>query len=85
MSGESIQSYKLQGHQGSVSCLDISEIGLLSGSEDKTARLWDLREGKRRACLCIQTEGEVMSVAFEPPRKEPPCPLEGMFAKDSSV
>jgi len=41
---------------------------LLSGSEDGTARLWDLREHKRRACLCIQTPGggDVLSAVFAP-------------------
>ena len=61
---------KYQGHQGPVLCLDVSvdDACLLSGSEDSTARLWDLRENnKRRASLCIQTHGEVLSVAFSPP------------------
>jgi WD40 repeat protein len=39
---------------------------LLSGSEDHTARIWDLREHRRRACLCIQTPGDVLSAVFAP-------------------
>lgn len=41
---------------------------LLSGSEDCTARLWDIRDEstKRRASLCIRSHGEVLSVAFSP-------------------
>ena len=40
---------------------------LLSGSEDATARLWDLRERHLvRASLCIKTIGPVMSVCFGP-------------------
>ena len=41
---------------------------LLSGSEDGTARLWDLKCQPLRASLCIQAPngGEVLSVAFGP-------------------
>lgn len=46
---------------------------LLSGAEDATARLWDLRmnhssnsSSSCRASLCIQASGEVLSVAFGP-------------------
>ena len=69
-----------RGHQASVLCLDVSSTTplsscplLLSGSEDRTARLWDIREhnNKRRACLCIQTPGNVLSAVFAPP---PPPP-----------
>jgi WD40 repeat protein len=74
---QKITSAKYQGHQGSVLCLDVSSSSslssssplLLSGSEDRTARLWDLREhDRRRACLCIQTSGDVLSAVFAPPR-----------------
>jgi len=42
---------------------------LLSGSEDGTARLWDLRDHRRRACLCIRVPGggDVLSAVFAPP------------------
>jgi WD40 repeat protein len=43
----------------------ITAACLLSGSEDATARLWDLR-ASCRAALCIKTAGEVLSVAFGP-------------------
>jgi WD repeat-containing protein 53 len=39
---------------------------LLSGSEDGTCRVWDLR-ASCRASLCIKCPGEVLSVAFGPP------------------
>jgi len=56
---------------------------LLSGSEDETARLWDLR-APLRASLCIKAPGEVMSVAFS--RKEPPrIGNVGPFARDFCV
>jgi WD40 repeat protein len=91
-----IQSSKFHGHQGSVLCLDITDDGerapfLLSGSEDKTARLWDLRDHRRRASLCIQAEGEVLSAAFAPstPTQQQGTTsliaLEGAFALDFTV
>ena len=45
---------------------------LLSGSEDGTARLWDLRDHRRRACLCIRVPGggDVLSAVFSPPAVE---------------
>ena len=71
---------KLKGHRAAVLCLDISppvsstsSSLLLSGSEDGTARLWDLREHQRRgACLCIQTidGGDVLSAVFAPPHPQ---------------
>lgn len=63
-----------RGHTGAVLCLDhtsslqqpnfILGANLLSGSEDKTCRLWDLRS--QRTSLCMICPGEVLSVAFEP-------------------
>ena len=89
MSSDCIQSSKIHGHQGSVLCMDITEDAfVLSGSEDKTARLWDLRDSRNRACICIQALGEVLSVAFAPklPDVGPSSPLEGgVFAKDLTV
>lgn len=90
-----IQQVQLKGHKASVLCLaHSSEIHapiqhqwtvayLLSGSEDATARLWDLRT-PLRASLCIQAQGEVASVAFSrkiPPRTE----ASGPFARDFCV
>lgn len=49
------------------SCTPTSAGCLLSGSEDGTCRLWDLRE-KLRASLCIKTSGTVLSVAFYGPQ-----------------
>lgn len=85
-----IQSTKYQGHQGSVLCLDLTDDDnlLLSGSEDQTARLWDVRDSnKRRACLCIRTHGEVLSASFAPfGRKESPTEVsQSMFAQDHTM
>lgn len=77
MSNNSIPSIQLKGHGGPVLCLEHnssvlnagSEVTagcLLSGSEDQTCRLWDLRAGLR-ASTCILAGGEVTSVAFAPP------------------
>jgi WD repeat-containing protein 53 len=69
-----IRSQKFRGHSGSVLCLDhcsslprhllssnLSDC-FLSGSEDKTCRLWDVRTTK--TSICIQCADEVLAVAF---------------------
>eukprot|EP00536_Pseudo-nitzschia_multiseries_P005593 jgi/Psemu1/254647/estExt_Genewise1Plus.C_1070035 len=71
-----ITNAKFKGHGAAVLCLDLlspsssqsSSSLLLSGSEDGTARLWDLREHRRRACLCIKVPGggDVLSAVFAP-------------------
>ena len=86
-------SAKYQGHTAPVLSLAVSEDYslLLSGSEDHTARLWDLRDNnRRRASLCIQTGGEVLSVAFTPKNNGvledmPAVQLSSPFAKDHSM
>ena len=96
-----VGSVQWQGHQGPVSCLDSSGPNdnsgnnlLLSGSEDKTARVWDLR-GPPRASLCIMAPGEVFSVKFAPtdPNRSVGSstadttsrPLASTFAQDHTV
>lgn len=65
-----VSSFPLKGHRDSVLCLDHSSHAvtgdthgilssgdyLLSGSQDGTARLWDLKGSKRQTCLCISTQ-----------------------------
>lgn len=70
---------------------------LLSGSEDGTARLWDLRDHRRRACLCIRVPdcGDVLSAVFAPPAPPTASPSssptnirgenEGTFSKNCTV
>lgn len=89
---------KYQGHTAPVLSLAVSEDCLLSGSEDHTARLWDLRENsRRRASLCIQAGGEVLSATFTPkqnheissngggPPEEEEEELASPFAKNHSM
>mmetsp|Transcript_26957 Transcript_26957/g.58926 ORF Transcript_26957/g.58926 Transcript_26957/m.58926 type:complete len:457 (-) Transcript_26957:27-1397(-) len=78
-----LQKTTLKGHRGAVNCVahsssvrtnrtssGTSSCYLLSGSDDGTARLWDLRS--QRAALCILAPAcedgtkEVTSVAFHP-------------------
>jgi len=73
-----IHSVQLKGHQAAISCLDHSSgcatsvrpSLLLSGFEDGTCRLWDLRIGRSVSCIkqCSGSNcsGEVLSVAFGP-------------------
>jgi len=99
-----LSNVKLKGHKAAVLCLDVSSPSqsslplsssplLLSGSEDGTARLWDLREHKRRACLCIKVAGggDVLTAVFAPPK--PPSAVaattipneNARFARDCTV
>ena len=91
-----VQTVQLKGHQKAVLCLDHSSsssasgsttgtsVGpslLLSGSEDGTCRLWDLRTGRTASCIKCSSAAangatggsvsasppsEVLSVAFGP-------------------
>lgn len=98
LASHNIQSVKLQGHHGAVLCLDHNSTGgggpgsnkitegcLLSGSEDGTARLWDLRASPR-SVTCIVAGEEVTSVAFGQPS---PSPTESAgiseFSRDFTV
>jgi WD40 repeat protein len=81
-----VTSTKLKGHQGPVLCLAHSgtntsgvstasqssaAASLLSGSEDSTSRVWDLRSNCVRASLCIKAPGAVLSVSFGPRWTDP--------------
>mmetsp|Transcript_14310 Transcript_14310/g.16403 ORF Transcript_14310/g.16403 Transcript_14310/m.16403 type:complete len:84 (+) Transcript_14310:104-355(+) len=80
-----IVSFTLKGHKSSVNCLSYQNETslLLSGSDDTTARLWDLRTSK--ASLCIRTDSPVTSVAFGKGPSKEEIVLSGPFAKNSSV
>ena len=91
LSGSNIQSTKIKGHTGAVLCLDNNNHGgsssvggcLLSGSEDGTARLWDLRSSPK-ASTCIVAGGEVTSVAFGLPSATESSPGDE-FSRDFTV
>lgn len=101
-----VHSEKFQGHGAAVLCLDVlsqstsdSSVSipsststlLLSGSEDGTARLWDLRDHRRRACLCIKIPGggDILSAVFAPTSPSTyavlPNDSESAFSKNCSV
>lgn len=42
---------KLQGHKDNINSIDIQEGLILTGSEDKTCRLWDLKSKKSLKCI----------------------------------
>lgn len=61
----------LRGHRGQVLCVEGGSAAenprlLLSGSEDRTARVWDVRERARAARLLSGVGDAVTSVAFVP-------------------
>jgi mono/diheme cytochrome c family protein len=53
------------GHQGAILCIALSPDGrqAVSGSEDRTVRLWDVASGRQLRCFEGHT-GEVSAVAF---------------------
>ena len=61
------QLFLLEGHTDAVRCIAFSADGrrLVSGSEDKSIRLWDARGGKKLGRIAGHTGG-VTSVAFAP-------------------
>ena len=62
-----ISSQHLQGHTGSVNAVAVTPDGrqVVSGSEDKTLRVWDLATGKTKMTLQGHTES-VIAVAVTP-------------------
>ena len=86
MEEDSIRKYSFKGHKGSVLCLAHDSVSslLLSGCEDETARLWDLRTSK--TALCLLAGGEVTSVAFAPSSSSPAATLQPLpFARNNQV
>ncbi len=69
---------KLTGHSGSVLCLDSStsnEGVLVSGSEDRTSRLWDIRASKQKAVRCFLGFDETVRVITIDSTSTLPLPL----------
>lgn len=79
---------QLRGHKKSVLCVDASEGGRLvvSGSEDCSARLWDLRTDRAVKCFagCFNNNA-IDSVAFVPTQSTSHAPAELVLASGSDV
>lgn len=56
----------LKGHENSVNCILNHPLGLFSGSEDKTVRLWDLRQQRCVRCLKGDIYDEVACLSTYP-------------------
>jgi WD40 repeat protein len=59
---------KLKGHKKAVNCLDVSfheEHLLASGSDDRSARIWDTRTNKSVRCVLGCFSGSVESICFD--------------------
>lgn len=58
----------LRGHRGSVNCLAVGRFDdklLISGSDDKTVRMWDLRMNGARAARCFMGFAEPINALSE--------------------
>nr|XP_028586334.1 F-box/WD repeat-containing protein 4 isoform X2 [Podarcis muralis] len=60
-------SFKFLGHEQEVNCVDCQGAIVVSGSRDRTAKVWSLSPGRTGQCLhTIQTEDRVWSIAISP-------------------
>lgn len=55
---------QLSGHKNIVNSIDVKDGLLCSGSEDKTARLWDMKSLKTISCLVNLKKGGISCVKF---------------------
>ena len=56
----------LQGHGNSVNSMIHHPMGFITGSEDKTVRLWDLRQNRAVRCICGDIYDEVGCLSTYP-------------------
>ncbi|KAJ7325125.1 hypothetical protein JRQ81_018145 [Phrynocephalus forsythii] len=60
-------SFKFLGHEQEVNCVDCQGGIVVSGSRDRTAKIWTLSPGRAGQCLhTVQTEDRVWSTAISP-------------------
>ncbi|XP_042315470.1 F-box/WD repeat-containing protein 4 isoform X2 [Sceloporus undulatus] len=60
-------SFKFLGHEQEVNCVDCQGSIVVSGSRDRTAKVWSLSPSRAGQCLhTIQTEDRVWSIAISP-------------------
>jgi WD40 repeat protein len=69
MASTGVQKSLLEGHEQTVTCIAVNDpqVAVLSGSEDSTCRLWDLRTNKSVRHISKVFSGEALtSVVFHP-------------------
>ncbi|NXX02870.1 FBXW4 protein, partial [Larus smithsonianus] len=60
-------SVKFSAHEQEVNCVDFQSGLIVSGSRDRTAKVWSLSAGRVGQCLhTVQTEDRVWSIAISP-------------------
>ncbi|XP_074855402.1 F-box/WD repeat-containing protein 4 [Carettochelys insculpta] len=60
-------SIKFSAHEQEVNCVDCQGGIIVSGSRDRTAKVWSLSSGRAGHCLhTVQTEDRVWSIAISP-------------------
>ncbi|XP_061314895.1 F-box/WD repeat-containing protein 4 isoform X2 [Pezoporus flaviventris] len=60
-------SIKFSAHEQEVNCVDFQGGLIVSGSRDRTAKVWSLSAGRVGQCLhTVQTEDRVWSIAISP-------------------
>ncbi|NWH77744.1 FBXW4 protein, partial [Piaya cayana] len=60
-------SVKFAAHEQEVNCVDFQGGLIVSGSRDRTAKVWSLSAGRTGQCLhTVQTEDRVWSIAISP-------------------
>ncbi|OXB75511.1 UNVERIFIED_CONTAM: hypothetical protein H355_016572, partial [Colinus virginianus] len=60
-------SVKFSAHEQEVNCVDFQGGLIVSGSRDRTAKVWSLSGGRVGQCLhTVQTEDRVWSIAISP-------------------
>ncbi|KFO08275.1 F-box/WD repeat-containing protein 4, partial [Balearica regulorum gibbericeps] len=60
-------SFKFSAHEQEVNCVDFQGGLIVSGSRDRTAKVWSLSAGRVGQCLhTVQTEDRVWSIAISP-------------------